>query len=182
MNLKSSTILAISTAIVLLGIGLTAAFGFWTTVSTKVPRKLSSEQLSQLDSSKSVSGSAGSQTTVASTAGQLEYNPNDIKGSYTFQEISNLYKIPLDDITSAFMVEKSAAATFKCKDLEGIFSGASNEIGTASVRMFVSYYYGLDYPLTEEVYLPETAVKILKEKSSVTSTQLVYLESHTVKK
>ena len=183
MNLKSGAIIALSTGIVLLGIGLTAAFGFWTTESTKIPKKLDTGKISQSGSTETTSGIADSKATGSSNAALPEYDPSDIKGSYTFQEISNLYKIPLENLSAAFMIEKNATAAFKCKDLAGIFTDASNEIGTASVRMFVSFYYGLDYTSTaEEVYLPETAVALLKEKSSVTPAQLVYLETHTVKK
>ena len=175
MKLKSDVVIVLSTFIVLLGIGLTYAFGFWTTESTKIPGKLP-YKISSSDSAPSVSGSTDPQ------APGLEYDPADIKGSYTFKEISNLYKVPLKELAAAFMVEESAAATFKCKDLMTKFEDAANEIGTASMRLFVSYYYGLDYASTETVYLPETAVIILKEKASMTPAQLAYLESHTVKK
>lgn len=182
MGIKSNTTLIISTIIVITGIVTTNALGIWTTVSTKIPKKLSTEQASQLISTNN--SRSDDSTTTSSTEDNkpiLEYDPADIKGSYTFLEISKLYLIPIGNLASAFNVDENIAETFKCKDLEGIFADASNEIGTASVRMFVSYYYGLDYESAEEVYLPDSAVTILKTNSKITQTQLVYLETHTVK-
>lgn len=191
MTVKSGTMVVLSIGIVLLGIAVTSAFGLWTTQSTKTPKKLSPEQISSQTSIAAASGSADlasvdSQKTDSSNDSSaiasdiLEYDPDDIKGSYTFLEISNLYKIPIPDLAAAFMVEESAAKEFKCKDLEGIFSTAPNEIGTASVRLFVSLYYGLNYKSTEEIYLPESAMGILKQHGRMTPDQLLYLESHTV--
>jgi hypothetical protein len=174
--------MAVSVGIVILGIAVTSAFGLWTTQSDKIPKRLDSEALSSLDSANSGTASSTSQASGASgvSQGTLEYDPADIKGSYTFLEISNLYLIPLKDLTAAFSVPEADAATFKCKDLESIFSDAENEIGTASVRLFVSYYHGLDYDSDEEVYLTEKAFEILKQGTRATEDQLAYLETHTV--
>ncbi|NCA79965.1 MAG: hypothetical protein EOM76_07260 [Sphingobacteriia bacterium] len=146
----------ISICIVITGIILTSALGLWATQSTKVPQKFQEEKLSE------------------------QYNPADIRGSYTFSEISNLFHIPLEDLAAAFMVEKSKAAEFKCKELEGTFTQAAGEIGTDSMRMFVAFYLGLPYDLASDTYLTQVGAQILKEKSNITSEQLSYLENHTI--
>lgn len=156
MKIKPQITIILSIFIVLAGIAITSALGLWATQSTKIPEKFKEEELSG------------------------QYNPSDIRGSYTFSEISNLFKIPLEDLSAAFLVEESGAGEFQCKALEGIFADAPNEIGTGSVRMFVAFYLGLPYELAEDTYVTDEGAKILKEKSKITAEQLSYLESHTV--
>lgn len=156
MKIKPQTTILISICIVLSGILFTVASGLWVTQSTKVPDKLKQSEYSQTN------------------------DPADIRGSYTFSEISKLFNVPLEDLASAFLVEEENAGEFKCKDLERIFADAPNEIGTGSVRMFVAFYQGLPYSLTENPYVPDRAAEILKRKSSMTPEQRSYLESHTV--
>lgn len=158
MNIKSNATIIISTAIALSLITLTSVTGLWATESTKIPKKLSIELVSKSSS---------------------EYDPADIKGSYTFSEISELYNIPIEILSTAFSVEKNEVSSFKCKDVKEKFSGSPDEIGTASVRLFVSFYNGLDYEPTEDIYLPESAVSILKKLSGMTQNQLSYLDTHT---
>ena len=135
---------------------LTSVTGLWKTKSEKVPDKFKEVEYSEL------------------------YDPADIKGSYTFSEISRLYNIPIEDLSAAFGIKESNSSDFKCKDLESIYEDSQYEIGTASVRMFTAYYLGLPYEQTEETYLQETAVKILKEKGNMDKEQLDYIESHTI--
>jgi hypothetical protein len=130
--------------------------GLWVTQSTKVPDKLKQSEYSQKN------------------------DPADIRGSYTFSEISKLFNVPVDDLAAAFLVEEDNAGEFKCKDLEKIFADVPNEIGTGSVRMFVAFYQGLPYDLSGSTYVTDHAAELLKQKSSITSEQLTYLESHTV--
>ncbi|MHB1454010.1 MAG: hypothetical protein ACYCYM_08705 [Saccharofermentanales bacterium] len=175
MKIKSATALLISALIVSAGIIITAATGLWTTESTKIPKKL---DISATDSTSGTeSGSGGNSGTGT---GLPEYDPSDIRGSYTFGEISDLYEIPLDDLAAAFMVSGSKASGFKAKDLGTHFEGADVEIGTASLRMFVSYYYGLDYAYTEESFFPAAALEILKQGGRATAEQLAYIETHIV--
>lgn len=167
MKIKSEAALLISVLIVITGIAITMATGFWTTESTKIP--------GLLERSDAESGTDG-----VSGTDLPDYDPSDIKGSYTFGEISELYKIPLEDLAVAFMVSESKASGFKAKDLGTHFEGADAEIGTASLRMFVSYYYGLDYAYTEESFFPATALEVLKNGTKITAEQLAYIEAHIV--
>ena len=156
MKIKPQTAILIVLMIFISGISITSVLGLWSTTSTKVPVKLKDAQY------------AGA------------YDPSDIRGSYTFSEISRLYNIPLEDLAAAFSVNLEKASDFKCKDLESSYADSQYEIGTASVRMFAAAYLGFPYDPTEETYLPDTAVKILTEKGSMTQEQRDYLDSHTV--
>lgn len=156
MKIKPQIAILLALIIFAAGITITSMTGLWTTVSTKTPDKLKDVEF------------AGA------------YDPNDIRGSYTFFEISELYKIPLADLTEAFGVEIEKAKTFKCKDLETIYKGLEFEIGTASVKMFAAYYLGLPYEAKEDTYLTDVAAKILLENGKMTKEQLTYLEGHTI--
>lgn len=156
MKIKPQSAILIVLAIFISGITITSALGIWTTTSSKFPAKLKDVQYSQA------------------------YDPSDIRGSYTFSDISRLYNIPIDDLAVAFKVELKKEPDFKCKDLGVIYGDAQYEIGTASVKMFVAYYLGLPYNPTEETYLPDAAAKILTDKGNLTPEQRDYLGSHTM--
>lgn len=156
MKLKPQTAILAALAIFISGIFLTSAAGLWNTQSTKIPARLDIQQYSGA------------------------YDPADIRGSYTFSEISSLYQIPLSDLAAAFGVGEQDASGFKCKDLETIYADSAYEIGTGSVRMFTAFYLGLPYEPTEEDYLPEPAAEILSERGSMTQEQQDYLQTHTV--
>ena len=156
MKIRPQIAIIITLMIFVSGIAISSATGLWTTKSTKTPVKL----------------------TDPSYAG--EYDPADIRGSYTFADISSLFNVPIEDLSAAFGFDASSAATFKCKDLETIYENSEFEVGTASVRMFVAYYLGLPYEPTEETYLTDTAVNILNEKGNLTPDQKIYIDSHAV--
>jgi len=156
MKIKPQIAILLALIIFAAGITITSMTGLWTTVSTKTPNKLEDVEF------------AGA------------YDPNDIRGSYTFFEISELYKIPLAELSEAFGVDVAKAKEFKCKDLETIYADAEFEIGTASVKMFTAFYLGLPYEASEETYLTDTAAEILVAKGNMKQEQIIYLESHTV--
>lgn len=153
---------ALATAVFIMlfgGIGFTGAINWWQTESTKVPEKY----------------------TEGEAAGA--YNPADIRGSYTFGEVSDLFGIPLVDLQTAFRIPADAdPASYPLKSLEAISGELPVEVGTASVRMFVAFYKGLPYDLSasEETYLFPEAADILKEQNKLLPEQLAYLENHLV--
>jgi hypothetical protein len=155
MKIKPQAAALLVLCIFIAGIAVTSALGLWRTTTSKIPAKLKDTQYAEA------------------------YDPADIRGSYTFSDISRLYGIPLEDLAAAFSVDPKAASQFQCKSLESIFGDSPYEIGTASVRMFAAYYLGLPYVPTEESYLPEAAAKILTEKGSMTPEQREDLNSHT---
>jgi len=139
------------------GILLSMAFGEWTTKTTKEPLKFSEGEF------------AG------------EYNPADIRGSYTFGDVSRLFDIPLEDLAIAFRVSEPDVAAVSLKTLEEKFVDLGVDLGTSSVRLFVALYKNLPYDLSaEDSYLLPEAVELLKQKASLSPEQLTYLDSHTV--
>ena len=139
------------------GIAFSAALNWWNTSNTKVP------------------------ATYKDGAAAGQYNPADIRGSYLFGDVSTYFNIPLGDLKTAFSFpEGTKPAEYQVKNLESQFAGAPQEIGTASVRMFVAFYNGLPFDLTTGTYLPSEAAAVLKAKGKMTAEQAAYLETHTV--
>jgi len=154
-------VLSVAILIVIFGgIALTSGLNLWRTTNSKEPAKYSAADL------------------------QGQYNPADIRGSSTMEEISRFFEIPLEDLGRAFFgAEETNYAILKCKDVEARFSESKEdwgEVGTSSVRYFVAAYKGLPYTLTEEIFLPEEAVEILKAKAQLSAEQLEYLARHSV--
>lgn len=101
------------------GVLLSIALGEWTTKSTKEPLKF----------------------TEGEFAG--EYNPADIRGSYTFGDVSRLFGVSLEDLAIAFRVSEPDVAAVSLKTLEEKFVDLGVDLGTSSVRLFVALYNGL---------------------------------------
>ena len=155
MKLTSKPLAAAIFVILFGGIIFTTWMGWWQTETTREPAKYNEGEL----------------------AGQ--YNPADIRGSYTFGDVSNLFEIPMSDLQTAFHLPPgSDPAAVALKDLESIYSELPVEIGTASVRMFTAYYKGLPYEPSEETYLFAEAIDILKQQGHLTPQQTEYLEQH----
>lgn len=154
INLKNMGIIII--VVIFTGIWATIAAGVWTTESDKIPATYKEGEFEGL------------------------YNPEDIRGSYTFKEVSNLFEIELDVLYKAFGLENLNNEELKSKDLEGLYAEAENEIGNGSVQAFVALYKDLPIVL-EDTYLPEQAVEIIMENNKdITEEQLLYLKQHTV--
>lgn len=157
MKLTSLPLAVIIFVILFGGIGFTSAMNWWQTESTKVPATY----------------------TQGEAAGQ--YNPADIRGSYTFGDVSELFDIPLGDLQAAFRLPLDAdPASYPLKSLEAQFEGLPVEMGTGSVRMFVAFYKGLPYDLAaaEDTYLFPEAAEVLKAQGQMTVEQSAYLEDH----
>lgn len=158
MKMTAKLLAGLIFVIIFGGIALTAALGWWQTTTTKVPVKFAAGE------------AAG------------EYNPADIRGSYKFGDISRLFEIPLAELQTAFHFPPGTdPAEYQVKSLEAQFADQAEEIGTNSVRLFVAFYRGLPFDLTDEIYLPLAAVDILKQKAALTAEQIAYLDSHTVR-
>lgn len=161
MKLKPHATILFSTIFVLIGIVVTMAYGLWQTESDKIPKRL--ENAASLAPDQ-----------------QSQYDPEDIRGSYTFGEVSDLYGIPLSELAAAFQIKEAEAASFQVKSLEKQFPNAQVKIGTGSVRMFAAYYLGIHYDLAEETYLPDTACAILENAGHMTAEQRAYVNEHAV--
>ena len=155
MNLTSKPLAAIILAVLFGGVIFTTAMGWWTTESSKVAATY----------------------TEGEFAGQA--NPADIRGSYTFGDVEKNFNIPAATLAQAFNVQSDNPNTFAVKELETIYATSEYEVGTASVRLFVAFYNGLPFGLTTDMYLPESAAALLKDRN-LTQEQSAYLESHTI--
>ena len=129
--------------------------------------------------------SGGNQVPVTFTSGEFagEYNPADIRGSYSFGHISELWEIPLIELGTAFalgVIENPA--DFKCMDLHESYTNLEEdiEIGTGSVKAFVALYTGLPFTLADDEYLPQSAVELLKSKGTLTEDQVEFLNTHSI--
>ncbi len=155
MNLTSKPLAVIIFVILFGGISFSTAMGWWKTESTKEP--------------------------VTFTEGEFagQYNPADIRGSYTFGDIENSFGISSAILAQAFGIQTENPAAFTIKGLEEIYATSEFEIGTASVRLFVAFYNGLPIDLSTDMYQPESAAALLRERT-LTPEQVTYLEAHTV--
>lgn len=156
MRLSSKPLALILFVILFGGIAFTTWMGWWQTETTREPAKYDEGEF----------------------AGQ--YDPADIRGSYTFGDVSSHFEIPIGDLRIAFRLPTdSDPATVALKDLEALYGDLSVEIGTASVRMFAAYYKGLPFEPSEETYLFAEAIEILKQQGRLSPEQIDYLEQHT---
>ena len=160
MKIKSIYLAIIIFAVIFVTITATSLTGLWKTTTDKIPIKYADGEF----------------------AGQ--YNPADIRGSYTFDDIHNTFEIPLEDLGKAFGLKDPALfASFKCNELETIYASLSEkgkEVGTTSVRYFVALYTGLPYDVEEGTWLLKPAVGVLKAKAKLSDEQLQYLDTHSV--
>ncbi len=123
------------------GIGGAKLQGYWVTKSTKQPASIKTGEFAGLPS------------------------PSDIRGSYTWADVAKAFQIDVGQIMTAFGAKSE---TDKVNTLEAIYGEAGLpegvEIGTDSVRMFVSLLTGLPHPTAEAgTILPASAVAVLRE-------------------
>lgn len=104
-----------------------------------------------------------------------EYNPADIRGSYTFAEVSELFEIDLDILYKAFNIpEGTDGTTVQSKDLETL---SDEGVGNESLQVFAALYKGLPVEPGGAV-LPKEAVKMILESGNPTQEQQQYLKEY----
>ncbi|NLV59953.1 MAG: hypothetical protein GXY67_14490 [Clostridiales bacterium] len=89
-------------------------------------------------------------------------------------------KSRLEDLADAFTVERARATGFKIKDFETLFPDPDSEVGTSSMNLFVAWYKGLPYELSEDSFLPAPAAALLREKATLSKDPLTYLDTYTL--
>lgn len=159
MRLNSKIIGIVLLAIIFGGIGISKGLNIWNTTSTKVPATYKSGEF------------------------KGQYDPADIRGSYSFGDISSAFDIPAKDIAQAFGITASDPAKVLVKDLSNLYSSLETQgisIETDSVRYLVALYKGLPYHPADDTFLPETAVSLLKSSTSLTPEQAQDLEKRSV--
>lgn len=144
MRLNSGILAVLIISLFALGIGGTMAFNLWHTESSKNPVLIKEGEFAGLP------------------------NPSDIRGSYTLEDISNAFNIPINDLAQAFGVSENKAA-FQVKQLEEIYENTLKdfEIGTDSVRLFTALYLGLPHTAESTTALPQTALDLLVAKNKI---------------
>jgi hypothetical protein len=160
MELKAKPLGIIVLVILFGSIALTTAAGWWQSYPGKTP------------------------ATFATGEAAGRANPADIRGSYTFGDISKAFGVPLDDLRVGFgLPAEGDASAFRVKELETTYAGLAAEgkaIDANSVRLFVALYTGSPFDVAGDIYLPAQAVRILTEKAKLTPDQAAYLQAHAV--
>lgn len=160
MKIKSKVLGTLVIVVIFGSIFISSALDLWKTESSKIPKRI--------------------------TEGKFvgKYDPNDIRGAYTFGEVSEIFDIPLEDLRKAFGLSKDIdVSKFKNRDLEEIYGELEEqgkEIGNASVKFFVALYIGVPYDFDEDTYLSKEAVEILKKHDVLLEEHIKYLDIHTV--
>lgn len=155
MKIKQWQIALIIVAVLFGGIGVAMLTGDWATESDKVPAKFETGDF------------AG------------EYNPEDIRGSYTFQDVADSFQIDLAVLYDAFGIPAGTDGTaIKTKDIETAYGEA--EIGNGSVQLFVGLYKGLPVALIDTWLTPRAAEIVLAHNQSLTREEIDYILSHQV--
>lgn len=141
-----------------LGIGFTMINGYWQTESSKTPVKL----------------------TTGDAAG--EYDPGDIRGSYSLQDVENAFDIPVATLAKAFGIsDMENPGSVQIKEFEesfGIIDGM--EVGTDSMRLFVALYLGRPFIPEADTALPQPAYNILKKEAILSADVLESLMNSVV--
>lgn len=107
--------------------------------------------------------------------------PTDIKGSFTFGEISQIFNIEIKVLYDAFRIPKGIQnQSLEVKNIAPIFESLSFEVGRKSMVAFVSLYNGIPTNI-EGIYLPKEAVNIIFERNKNLSLEdRKYLDAHKV--
>lgn len=151
MRIRHATLAVLIVGIIFGGVLISSALGIWQTDSSKTPQKIE----------------------TGAFAG--EGDPADIRGSYTFSDIANVFPISVDVLAEAFFVEENPA-DFQLKVLEANYpSDGEVEMGTSSVRLFVARYTGLPYERTGEEALFSHAVEFLVQEGKLSGEEAVLI-------
>ena len=150
MRINAKTAALILPLFFLVGIGSTMISGYWRTESSKVPAKFAEGEL------------AG------------EYDPGDIRGSYSFADLEKAFEIPVETLAKAFgLSDAENPAVIQIKVFEEEFGMIEEkEIGTDSMRLFISLYLDRPYLPEETTALPQPAYNILKKEGAASAETL----------
>jgi len=147
INSRTMAIAVIGTFVV--GIGGANLLGYWKTTGSKTPVAIKEGEFAGLP------------------------NPADIRGSYTWNDVASAFKF---DVALAMDAFGSKDAALKVNTLEATYKDAGlpegKEIGTDSVRLFVSLLTGLPHTPEEGTVLPASAIAVLKASGKAESARI----------
>lgn len=143
LRVRSRLLAPLVVVVFVVGIGASVLGGVWITESTKVP--------------------------VTFTTGEFagQYNPADIRGSYSLEDIEEAFGIPVDVLARAFGVSVLPdPGEFRASELEETYAVQPDggEVGTDALRLFVSLYAGLPYVAEDTTRLPAPALGELEPR------------------
>ncbi len=103
----------------------------------------------------------------------------NLRGSNTFGDVEAYYNLPVSILTQAFKLSGDNLQDARLNSLEQAYADYEQEVGTESVKLFVAFYNGIPIDLTDDIYLPESAIAYLLEHK-LTGEQMAYLQTHSV--
>jgi hypothetical protein len=129
---------------------ISTSLGYWRTESSKEPVKFETGE------------AAG------------EYNPADIRGSYTFSDLEEVFGISAETLALAYgFADLDNPGAIQVKMLEEAYGVVGDrEIGTDSIRLFVALYKALPYSPEVDTALPQTAWEVLKREGAASEAAL----------
>lgn len=156
MKINSKWIGIISILVIFGGILIADISGFWITESTKVPVKVEDGEF------------------------KGQFDPADIRGSYTFKDIENSFDVPVNVLAQSFRIKADNIDEFQVKNLESIYTNLPQdiEIGTGSVKYFVSLYTGIH--TVDGEYLPKSAIETLFTEGKINDIEKEELLRYTI--
>lgn len=151
MRIKGTAAGIVFIAMMLGGILISTVGGYWATEGSKVPVKYRDGDF------------------------EGEFNPADIRGSYSLADIERAFHIPVETLAAAFGLsseERPEAIQVKAfEERYGEIDGM--EVGTDSMRYFVALYKGLPFSAGEDTALPRPALSILRKEGAMSSDDLI---------
>ena len=112
------------------------------------------------------------------------YKPDDIRGSFSFEDVSTYYDVPVEALLKAFKYPLDTdPSTVSGKDFEERFAAYHTEtleLGNGSIKQFVAIYQDLPYTLDETALFPAEALEVLSNHRSLDTETLNYLNAHIV--
>jgi hypothetical protein len=156
MTLSSRVLQWFVPLFVLAGIGISMGTGWWVTESSKIPATYQEGEY----------------------AGRA--NPADIRGSYSLNDITTAFGIPVPVLEQAFALPPESD-NVQVKRFEEMYGQVGAfEIGTDAMRLFVARYLGLPYEPEESTGVLAPAVDLIRSTGNVDLAVLNDLERRIV--
>ncbi len=156
-SLAVKKIAIITLSVFIGGIILSMILGFWQTSSSKTPVLVKEGEFAGMP------------------------DPGDIRGSYTSLDIASAFSIPASDVVQAFGLANTGERVSTLEEIWGEVLPADTEIGTDSVRLFVSIYTGIPYEPEEGTRLPDTAITVLEKAGKSSDPRFALVKEQAIK-
>jgi len=163
-------VIVLSIVVILFGgVQASKALGVWhTTGGVQILQGLSIETATGSD--RAIGELTDALRKYASGDFEGEYDPEGIRGSFTFGDVEEIFNIDATILASAFGIEDTNPSDFIISDFEALYEKYDFliEIGTGSVKYFVALYN--NFPIGETEGLTTYAVDILKDHGKISES------------